>query len=1370
MTTKRIIFDASSVTPTSGVYCIGQGECLQLRAWNLGPAEEVVVELVRLSDSVMSQSEGSCAPVPASQASQILDVSPYAPCGYQQFLINATRNAIVIQAAGCYRFQLTPAALGTAVVEAIFSEGEGCAQMASECCCQPEIPWLGISTNACLTITPGGPAGHSPIFGLDACCLLQSLPANPNPVLTDRLVFLSGPDCFTATIDEVFSMAVVCDSLGEFGVGGVAAGDTLVALDVGENCKRIDAQDMVTAFETPWTGTSNNPNLTITPGGVNGHAPIFDYDLCADIQATPVCGCTPATGDLVLIVQGGNCVLATWPATDLCEQIGLLPLGGVLPDDRIPVREAGGACKYLTAGQFLSGVVFPLLAPDGDCTDPSYSFATDSTTGMFYDPASPVLPGNGPALVLGFADCNSRVDVGDIVRITAFNGDFIEVGASINASTSGSITLTAGVNINLAVVGELQVNGVPGALGEVLTSSGPGVPPTWVAPSVAAEPATQLVYGTGPGIASDPDLTYDAATGALWVNTIDGVTESIPASATPPVVAIFGVPSDGTAFGGPVNLTGGSITDTAGTGNEGGYVNLTGGEYFDNGGGGDGYGGTILARGGNADTGNGGWIQLFGGDSTVVGEGGRVEIIAGSATSGDGGGTFITGGNGDNTSGTGGNVNVTAGSGFVGGNVFLTAGQGVGGSDGVINLLFQTNSSLQLDSVSGSAGDVLTSNGAGTPPTWTAPAVASAPANEVVFGTGAGITSSPQMLFFPPSGTFLLFGGPSAAPGPITLSAASNTTAAGVGGGITLIAGTGATSGSGGALSLAAGEGGATGAGGTLQVNAGTGGAVGAGGAGIIEGGFGGLTSGAGGAITVRGGAAQTDGDGGAVNITGRAGLGTNRAGGNVTITAGARTGTGLAGVINLVIPATGELRVNGVAGTAGQVLTSNGALVAPTWQTIALPSGFGPVLGANGSCAAPTYSFTSSPDSGMFYDPAGVGSVIIGDDNCVDSIAIGASITVRTNSVTRHVYSNTGEWLIGGTAGTAGQGIVSNGAGTPPTWQALSVAVPLNQVPYGTGPGITSDVRFLRDIASGLFNVNASSGGGTYVRTTAQGADVTIQAVEISDGIGRTVFVRGGVGGADNGGQVLVQGGATTALNRFGGLATFKGGNAGLVFGNAGTGGNVLVEGGNGAAGGEGGTVQISPGPGAQLLGGTFLTRGNTAVGGGLYLPNANASPVLLLGNDGRSTYDVGQGAEVRSGSARPGGANIPNPVRLIIGASDTAGSRGQIQFMGSRATVSTAILPIASMTGFGDVVLAGFGNGTNGGENTAVPAAQTTGFVWLPRVAAMPTSVPAATNLAGGGFVFAIPTLVQIVDAATVRLWAYNPTGAAWQSVDLT
>jgi hypothetical protein len=101
-----------------------------------------------------------------------------------------------------------------------------------------------------------------------------------------------------------------------------------------------------------------------------------------------------------------------------------------------------------------------------------------------------------------------------------------------------------------------------------------------------------------------------------------------------------------------------------------------------------------------------------------------------------------------------------------------------------------------------------------------------------------------------------------------------------------------------------------------------------------LQGGPGGGTSGAGGTVTVLAGT-PTSGAGGAVNITASNGVGTNQNGGNVTITAGNATGTGTNGVINLVIPTPGALQINGAAGTAGQVIMSNGATATPTWQSV---------------------------------------------------------------------------------------------------------------------------------------------------------------------------------------------------------------------------------------------------------------------------------------------------------------------------------------------------------------------------------------------------------------------------------------------------
>ena len=58
---------------------------------------------------------------------------------------------------------------------------------------------------------------------------------------------------------------------------------------------------------------------------------------------------------------------------------------------------------------------------------------------------------------------------------------FITGGPNLTVETmlGGTLTLGNGDNVDLVATQELRVNGAPGAAGEVLTSNGPGSPPTW---------------------------------------------------------------------------------------------------------------------------------------------------------------------------------------------------------------------------------------------------------------------------------------------------------------------------------------------------------------------------------------------------------------------------------------------------------------------------------------------------------------------------------------------------------------------------------------------------------------------------------------------------------------------------------------------------------------------------------------------------------------------------------------------------------------------------------------------------------------------------------------------------------------------------
>jgi hypothetical protein len=129
-----------------------------------------------------------------------------------------------------------------------------------------------------------------------------------------------------------------------------------------------------------------------------------------------------------------------------------------------------------------------------------------------------------------------------------------------------------------------------------------------------------------------------------------------------------------------------------------------------------------------------------------------------------------------------------------------------------------------------------------------------------------------------------------------------------------------------------------------------------AGGAGVVGND---ASSGAGGSISLAGGAgattanAGTGGAGGAITLvsgtggsrTSGTGAGVGGAGGTITLQTGAGGASDTAGPAGeivmkigsseaLAVSATKALRVNGSTGSAGQVLTSNGASSAPTWQT----------------------------------------------------------------------------------------------------------------------------------------------------------------------------------------------------------------------------------------------------------------------------------------------------------------------------------------------------------------------------------------------------------------------------------------------------
>ena len=271
------------------------------------------------------------------------------------------------------------------------------------------------------------------------CALAQAtfLPVGPIDVGTDQvLAFRNGTDCVTVTLPPAVD---VCATLAAFPELALQpATDRVVGVDALNNCKLIAALDFLQGLNicTQIEALINDPLqagdqlVAFRPGAPNlcvrGDA--FDMVCAANVALAPLAG-SPTT---------------LFVATDVgptCGTIDIATLAGLLPPF------GGGA------------VANPILAADGSCAAPSYSFQNDTASGLWLDP--------GTSVTLSWNNCASRIDVGDIIHIEAANGDFIDVGASIN----------------LATAGELQLNGSPGTAGQGIVSQGPGLPPVWGAAS-----------------------------------------------------------------------------------------------------------------------------------------------------------------------------------------------------------------------------------------------------------------------------------------------------------------------------------------------------------------------------------------------------------------------------------------------------------------------------------------------------------------------------------------------------------------------------------------------------------------------------------------------------------------------------------------------------------------------------------------------------------------------------------------------------------------------------------------------------------------------------------------------------------------------
>jgi hypothetical protein len=197
-------------------------------------------------------------------------------------------------------------------------------------------------------------------------------------------------------------------------------------------------------------------------------------------------------------------------------------------------------------------------------------------------------------------------------------------------------------------------------------------------------------------------------------------------------------------------------------------------------------------------------------------------------------------------------------------------------------------------------------------------------------------------------------------------------------------------------------------------------------------------------------------------------------------------------------------LLVNGSAGTVGQVLTSAGAGVTPTWTT---PSGGGGGGGGDltspgpiGSVTPSTGAFTTLSTTGAIYLPGGqtlssdANNVYIGTSG-TNALTVNGTAAVFPGTVSGTLLSGTSgvnlastaaPLELNGSAGTSGQVLTSTGSGATPVWTTapgtnLAAPGPIGSTTPSTGAFTTLS-------ATGLIHPTSSVGiAGTTTGDNAQ-------------------------------------------------------------------------------------------------------------------------------------------------------------------------------------------------------------------------------------------------------------------------------------------
>ena len=301
-------------------------------------------------------------------------------------------------------------------------------------------------------------------------------------------------------------------------------------------------------------------------------------------------------------------------------------------------------------------------------------------------------------------------------------------------------------------------------------------------------------------------------------------------------------------------------------------------------------------------------------------------------------------------------------------------------------------------------------------------------------------------------------------------------------------------------------------------------------------------------------------------------------------------------------------------------------------------------------------------------------------------SSAAGAAVTERVR------YQANGSWLVGGSAGTAGQVLTSNGTTSAPTWSTFiptllsgTATTVRSATTSGVYAGVSSGIPIITFTAAGAaagnkvsqiygatngtvnfeFNDDALSAASQYfsitrVSGTNDAATITMRAQALTftpapaaaTGTGGAITLSAGAGGSTSGG------GGALSLSAGSATTSGAGGNVSITAGSAvggGVGGNFTFTAGNSAGTSSAGSFTFNAGSanGTSGQGGGFFFTGGTGITIG--------GAVQMVAGAGSTTSATGGGWTMGAGAGGPTGPGGNITIRSGAGGS-TSGISGTI------------------------------------------------------------------------------------------------------------